>query len=96
MGSNATHDRLENAATTDEVVDAVRQYVLDLSSKGLDRLPRYNRPVGIDSAEGIGRWAEQLARYEQPLSQDPVNSALFIEVRDYFVRASERVADLSH
>ena len=96
MGSNATRDRLENAETTDEVVDAVRQYVLELSSSGLDRLPRYNRPADIESAEGIGRWAEQLTRYEQPLNQDPVNSALFIEVRDYFVRASERVSDLSH
>ena len=88
-------ERLEKAATIDEVVAAVGDYVQALSTDDVQRLPRHNRPGRIDGPEAIHRWADQLARYESPLSQDPVNHALFIAMRDCFVRASQRVGDLS-
>lgn len=87
-------EALERATSAEEVVGAVRVFLRALGSAGLDRLPRYHRPAGVESALAIELWAEQLNRYEPPPSQDPVNGALFAEVRDFFSRASERLSDV--
>ena len=63
--------------------------------RDLDRLPRYNRPARIDDAEAVQRWAERLTGYEPAASQDPVNSALFVSLRDCFARACERIEEVS-
>ena len=88
--------RVDAASTIDEVVAAVRDFVEGLSTRDLDRLPRFNRPGGIDDADAVHRWAEQLSRYERPPSQDPVNSALFDSMRECFTRASGRIAEVSN
>lgn len=87
-------EALEHATSAEEVVGAVRVFLRALGSAGLDRLPRYHRPAGVESALAVELWAEQLNRYEPPPSQDPVNGALFAEVRDFFSRASERLSDV--
>ena len=87
--------RLDKATTVDEVVGHVRDYLAALSPGDLDRLPRYNRPVLLENAAAVDRWAQQLDRYEPPTNQDPANTALFAEVRRYFLRASARVAQLT-
>jgi len=90
-----SHLCLEKATTVDEIVGHVRDYLATLTPGDLDRLPRYNRPVLLESAAAVDRWAQQLDRYEPPTNQDPANTALFAEVRSYFVHASARVAQLS-
>ena len=92
---NATWERLDRASTTNEVVAAVRDYMEGWTTRDLDRLPRYNRPAGIDDAEAVRRWAERLSCYEPAASQDPVNTALFVSVRDCFTRACERIDQVS-
>jgi hypothetical protein len=85
---------LENATSVDGVLGAVRIFLRALGTAGLDRLPRYYRPAGVESALAVELWAEQLERYELKASQDPVNSALFVEVRDFFVRAKSRLSEV--
>jgi hypothetical protein len=95
MTSAAPRERLDAATTIDEVVAAVRDYMEGWTILDRDRLPRFNRPAMVDDAEAIHRWADQLSRYEPSASQDPVNSELFVALRDCFVRASARIGHVS-
>ena len=92
---NSWNDRLASAATIDAVVAAMDEYLQDLNADDVYRLPRHYRPGRLDGPEAIERWSEQLARYELPLSQDPRNRELFIELRDCFAQAARRIAELS-
>ena len=92
MEINLPQDRLDGAHSRDEVVAAVRDFMSELTPKGRDRLPRNGRPVNVVDAEAVDRWAQQLCQFESAPSQDPVNRALLEGVRDYFTRASRRLA----
>lgn len=91
---NPATDHLDSAANSDEVVAAVRGFMTELASGGLDRLPRNGRPVNVVDAEAVDRWAERLDQYAAPPSQDPINRALLERVREYFSRAARRLAEL--
>lgn len=93
METQLPQDRLDSAHSRDEVVAAVRDFMSELTPKGMDRLPRYGRPVNVVDAEAVDRWAQQLCQFESAPSQDPVNRALLERVRGYFTRASLRLAD---
>jgi len=88
-------DRLDSASNADEIVAAVRDFLAEITSKGLDRLPRSGRPVNVVDAESVERWARQLGQYESAPSQDPINRALLDRVREYFARASRRLAQFA-
>lgn len=93
MENPLPEDRLDSAHNRDEVVTAVRDFMFELTPKGLDRLPRNGRPVNVVDAEAVDRWARQLDQFESAPSQDPVNRALLERVREYFARASRRLAE---
>jgi hypothetical protein len=94
VSSAISPDRLDGAANSDEIVAAVRGFMTELTTGGLDRLPRNGRPVNVVDAESVDSWAERLGQYEGPQSQDPINRALLERVREYFSRASRRLAEV--
>ena len=93
METPLPQDRLDNAHNRDEVVAAVRDFMSELTPRGMDRLPRHGRPVNVVDPEAVDRWAQQLCQFESAPSQDPVNRALLESVRGYFTRASRRLAE---
>lgn len=91
-----TTDRLRAAASEEEVVEIVRDYVSDWIPEELARLPENCRPQKVRDGEDLNVWALNLARASVSFEIDPEYLPLVEEMDAFVGHACRRVAELHH
>ena len=89
------HDDLENAATVDEAVASVKQYLGALPADGLEGFARYCRPSRIKGDGDVDDLTSKLAQAQRNPSRDAAPPALVAEVFDFVLHASLRISQLN-
>jgi len=89
------HDDLENAATVDEAVASVKQYLGALPAEGLDGFARYCRPSRIQGDGDVDDLTSKLAQAQRNPQRDVSPPALLGEVFDFVLHASLRISQLN-
>ena len=86
------HDDLENAATIDEAVAFVRNYLGTLPAH---ELPRYCQPARIKYDADVDDLTYRLAQARRQPPPAPCNAELLGDVFDFFVHASLRISQIN-
>jgi hypothetical protein len=90
MAAIAWHDRIEEAASIDEMVQAVREYVSSLEPPALARVPgtcRIDRIVRDDDIDVLTYRLSDVSRRER-------DDATLAEIFNHFLHASLRISHM--
>ena len=86
--------RMSSAESADQVVALTLDYLASFSPEYLGRLPPDCRPTRIKYEDDIEYWAHQLSQRYSRGNDQPVDGDLLHELRDYFLHALIRLAEL--
>jgi hypothetical protein len=86
--------RMGSAESAEQVVAFTRDYLASFSPEYLGRLPEDCRPTRIKYEDDIEYWAHQLAQRYSGTAEELVDGDLLHELRDYFLHALIRLAEL--
>lgn len=90
MAAIAWHDRIEEVASIDEMVQAVREYVSSLEGAALARVPntcRIDRIIGDDDIDVLTYRLCDLSRQRR-------DDAMLAEIFNHFLHASLRISHM--
>jgi hypothetical protein len=86
--------RMSSVESAEQVVALTRDYLAAFSPENLGRLPEDCRPMRIKYVDDIEYWAHQLAQRYSGDNEEPVDGDLLQQLRDYFLHALIRLAEL--
>jgi hypothetical protein len=86
--------RLDQVRSVDEVVHLTREYLQTLKPQHFARLPEDCRPATIKYDDDLEFWAYRLDHRYCADNDQPVDGRLLHELRDYFLHALIRTAEL--
>ena len=85
---------MSSVESAEQVVALTRDYLASFSPEYLGRLPADCRPTRIKYEDDIEYWAHQLAQRYSGKHEERVDGDLLHELRDYFLHALIRLAEL--
>jgi hypothetical protein len=85
---------LDRAHNVEELLAITRDYVASLPPRLLSRLPQDCRPGPIKYEDDIDYWAYQLSQHRNVREHQRVDGNLLHDLRDYFLHALIRLAEL--
>jgi len=85
---------MSSVESAEQVVALTRDYLAAFSPENLGRLPEDCRPMRIKYVDDIEYWAHQLAQRYSGDNEEPVDGDLLQQLRDYFLHALIRLAEL--
>jgi len=86
--------RMGSVDSAEQIVDLTRDYLASFSPEYLGRLPPDCRPVSIKYEDDIEFWAHHLSQRYSGGSDQPVDGELLHELRDHYIHALIRLAEL--
>jgi hypothetical protein len=84
---------MSEVESAEQVVALTQDYLASFSPEYLGRLPPDFRPTRIKYEDDIDFWAHRLAQSDRD-NDEPVDGDLLHELRDYFLHALIRLAEL--